>query len=60
MESVVWELWVKEELSEVVEVRSAGDGVEVVVLAFEEDVLRLFCEHALQTLRSLEEKQDIY
>ena len=52
---------VKEELCEkVVEVRRVSDGVMTVVVVFEEDVLRLICRYALQSGRSLEEKQSFY
>ena len=50
---------VKEELCEnVAEVRTVGDRVMAVVLAFE-DVLKLICEHVLQN-GSLQEKQSLY
>ena len=39
----------KEELCWVVEGRRVSDRVMAVVLIFEEDVLRLICEHAIQS-----------
>ena len=52
---------VKEELcKKVVEVRRVSDRVMTVAVVFEEDVLRLICWHALQSGRSLGEKQSFY
>ena len=51
---------VKVELYEkVVDVRIVGNKVMAVVLIFEEGVLRLICEHALQSGGSLNEKQPL-
>ena len=48
---------VKEELCErVVEVRRVSDRVMTLVDVFEEDVLRLICGYAPESLRSLEVK----
>ena len=43
----------------VVEVRTVSNSVMIVVV-FEEHVLRLICGHALQNGRSLQEKQTFY
>ena len=43
-----------------VEVRKASDRVIILVVVFEEDVLRLTCGYAPQSGRSLEEKQSLY
>ena len=52
---------VKEELCEkVVEVMMVSDGVMTVVVVFGEDVLMLICGYALQSGRSLNEKQSFY
>ena len=46
----------KEELCEkVVEVRRVSDRAMAVVLAFEEDVLKILCRYALQSGRSFDE-----
>ena len=37
-----------------------SDGVIVVVLVFEEDVLRLICGYAMGSGRGLDEKQSFY
>ena len=51
----------KEELCEkMAEVRKVSDRVMIVVVDFEEDVLRLICGCALQSGRCLEEKQSFY
>ena len=41
------------------DVRRVSDTVMAIVLVFEEDVLRLICEYAPQSGRSLEEKQSL-
>ena len=52
---------VTEELSEkVVEARNVSDREMIVVLVFEEDVLRWICGYALQGGRSFEERQFSY
>ena len=49
---------VKEKLCEnALEVRGVSDRMMTVVAVFEEDVLRLICGYALQSGRSLEERQ---
>ena len=45
---------------QVVEVRRVSDRVMTLVIAFEEDVLRLICGYAPQSGRSLEDKQSLY
>ena len=50
----------KKQREKVVEVRRVSDRVMRVVVVFEEDVLRLICGYALQSGRSLEEKQSFY
>ena len=50
----------EDQCEKVVEVRRLSDGVMAVVLAFEEDVLRLICGYAPQSQKSLEEKQSYY
>ena len=55
------EVMVKEELCEkVVEVRRVSDRVMTAVVVLEEDVLKLICGYALQSGRTLEEKQSFY
>ena len=44
----------------VVDVRRVGDRVMTVVADLEDDVLRLICGYAVQSGRSLEEKQSFY
>ena len=52
---------VKDELCEkVVEVRRVSDRVMTAVAVNEEDVLRLICGYAPQSVRSLEERQSFY
>ena len=51
---------VKDDLCKmVVEVRRVGDRVMAVVLFFEENVLILICWYAVQSGRSLDEKQSL-
>ena len=51
----------KEELCEkVVEVRRVSDRVMTFVAVFEEDVLRLIFDYALQSQRNFKEKQSLY
>ena len=53
-------IMVKEELCEkVLEVRRVSDRMMTVVVVFEDDVLRLLCVYAPQSIR-LEEKQSFY
>ena len=52
---------VKEELCvKVVEVRRVSDRVMILLVVYEQDVLRLVCGYAPQSGRSLEEKQSFY
>ena len=44
---------VEEELYEVVRIRRVSEGVMVVMLVFEGDMLRLVCEYAPQSWRTL-------
>ena len=45
------------EMCEVVEVRRVSDRVMAVVLAVEEDMLRLMCRYARQSVGSFEENK---
>ena len=44
----------------VLQLRRVSDRVVTAVLVFEEDVLRLICGYAVQSGRTLEEKQSFY
>ena len=51
---------VKDLCEKVVEVKMASDRVMTLVAVFEEEVLRLICGHAPQSVRSSEGKQSFY